>query len=172
MLSLASGGAIFIGYPHQKVSSEQLNGERLADFTMKDLEVILSFLDENEKLSGISIEKDLLTVHDKLLDSMRVYRKIEPITLQELNLASRPGSCLPLEERVTLLKQCHCVGPPAWPSATGLQAFYRFGPRTPRLLSPHRSTRSSPAATTVLARKPYFGFNRSLIHGGLFSALY
>jgi hypothetical protein len=115
-----------------------LNGERLADFTMKDLEVILSFLDENEKLSGISIEKDLLTVHDKLLDSMRVYRKIEPITLQELNLASRPGSCLPLEERVTLLKQCHCVGPPAWPSATGLQAFYRFGPRTPRLLSPHR----------------------------------
>jgi glutamate synthase domain-containing protein 3 len=83
LFSLASGGAIFIRDPNRKVSSEQLNGGRLADFTMKDWELILPFLEENERLFGISV-KDLLTVQEKRLDPRHVYRKIEPTSLQEL----------------------------------------------------------------------------------------
>jgi glutamate synthase domain-containing protein 1/glutamate synthase domain-containing protein 3 len=84
LFSLASGGAIFIRDPYRKVSSEQLNGGRLADFTMKDWELILPFLEENEKLFGISVKKDLLTVQEGPLDPRQIYRKIEPIALQEL----------------------------------------------------------------------------------------
>ena len=84
LFSLASGGAIFIRDPYRKVSSDQLNGGRLADFTTKDWELILPFLEENEKLFGISVKKDLLTVQERPLDPRQVYRKIEPITLQEL----------------------------------------------------------------------------------------
>jgi len=84
LFSLASGGAIFIRDPSRKVSNEQLNGGRIADFTTKDWDLILPYLEENEKLFGISVKRDLLNVHDKLLDPSQVYRKIEPIALQEL----------------------------------------------------------------------------------------
>jgi hypothetical protein len=84
LFSLASGGAIFIRDPYRKVMSDQLNGGRLADFTVKDWELILPLLEENERLFGISIQKDLLTVGGKPFDPYRVYRKIEPISLQEL----------------------------------------------------------------------------------------
>src|SRR5467141_5173800 len=76
LFSLASGGAIFIRDPYRKVSSEQLNGGRLGDFTMKDWELILPFLEENEKLFGISLKKDLLGAHDRISDPSQVYRKI------------------------------------------------------------------------------------------------
>src|SRR5437867_1590538 len=82
--SLASGGAIFIRDPHMKVSEDQLNGGRLADFTTKDWELILPYLKENARLFGISVEQDLLTVDGKLLGPSQIYRKIEPISLQEL----------------------------------------------------------------------------------------
>jgi glutamate synthase domain-containing protein 3 len=84
LFSLASGGAIFIRDPYGKVSSEQLNGGRLAEFTTKDWKLILPFLEENEALFGISVKKDLLTVQGRELEPHRVYRKIEPIQLQEL----------------------------------------------------------------------------------------
>ncbi len=84
LFSLASGGAIFVRDPHRQVSSDQLNGGRLADFTVKDWELILPFLKENEKLFGISVEKDLLTVDGRLIEPSKVYRKIEPVALQEL----------------------------------------------------------------------------------------
>ena len=84
LFSLASGGAIFIRDPHRKVSGDQLNGGRLADVTLKDWELILPYLEENEKLFGVSVREDLLIVDDKLLDPSQVYRKIEPISLQEL----------------------------------------------------------------------------------------
>jgi glutamate synthase domain-containing protein 1/glutamate synthase domain-containing protein 3 len=84
LFSLASGGAIFIRDPHKRVTSEQLNGGRLVDFTAKDWELILPFLEENEKLFGISVKRDLLSVHGENLDPSQVYRKIEPTLLQEL----------------------------------------------------------------------------------------
>ena len=84
LFSLASGGAIFIRDPFQRVSGEQLNGGRLAEFTVKDWELVRPYLEENEKLFGISIEKNILTVQGRLLNPRDVYRKIEPIPLQEL----------------------------------------------------------------------------------------
>ena len=85
LFSLASGGAIFIRDPYRKVSSEQLNGGRLSDFTKRDWELILPFLEENERLFGISVKKDLLTVRGNPLDPSQVYRKIEPTLLEELS---------------------------------------------------------------------------------------
>jgi len=84
LFSLASGGAIFIRDPHSKVSSDQLNGGRVVDSTPKDWELILPYLEENEQLFGISIERNLLTVDGKILDPSQVYRKVEPTSLQEL----------------------------------------------------------------------------------------
>src|SRR5256885_4764850 len=84
LFSLASGGAIFIRDPYRKVSSDQLNGGRLVDSTPKDWELILPYLEENEQLFGISIERNLLTVDGKNLDPSQVYRKVDPISLQEL----------------------------------------------------------------------------------------
>ena len=84
LFSLASGGALFIRDPHRSVSRDQLNGGRLVDSTPKDWELILPYLEENEKLFGISNERDLLTVDGKILDPSQVYRKVEPTSLQEL----------------------------------------------------------------------------------------
>ena len=84
LFSLASGGAIFIRDPHGKVSSDQLNGGRLADFTTRDWELILPLLERNEELFGISVKRDILTLHGKHLTPLEAYRKIEPTSLQEL----------------------------------------------------------------------------------------
>jgi hypothetical protein len=54
--------AIFILDPYQKVSSDQLNGGRLAEFTEKDWRLILPFLEENERLFRILVKNDLLSV--------------------------------------------------------------------------------------------------------------
>jgi hypothetical protein len=56
----------------------------LVDSTPKDWELILPYLEENEQLFGISIERNLLTVDGKILDPSQVYRKVEPTSLQEL----------------------------------------------------------------------------------------
>ncbi len=84
LFSLASGGAIFIRDPDRKVSSDQLNGGRLTEFTAKDWNVIHPFLKENERLFGISVRDNLLTVRGKVLEPSKVYRKIEPTSLTEL----------------------------------------------------------------------------------------
>src|SRR5437867_10840958 len=84
LFSLASGGAIFIRDPYRNVSRDQLHGGRLVDSTPKDWELILPYLEENEELFGISIERNLLTVDGKILDPCQVYRKVEPTSLQEL----------------------------------------------------------------------------------------
>ena len=84
LFSLASGGAIYIRDPERKVSSDQLNGGRLAEFAQKDWQLIHPFLEENQKLFGVSIKEHLLTVKGQLQDPSEVYRKIEPISLHEL----------------------------------------------------------------------------------------
>ena len=84
LFSLASGGAIFIRDPHRIVTSDQLNGGRLAEFTEKDWSLILPHLQENERLFGVSIQRDLLNVNGQELSPSAAYRKIEPIPLQQL----------------------------------------------------------------------------------------
>ena len=44
----------------------------------RDWELILPYLEENERLFAISIQKDLLTVQGKQMSPLTVYRKVRP----------------------------------------------------------------------------------------------
>jgi glutamate synthase domain-containing protein 3 len=78
LLSLASGGAIYVRDPHQTLVDEQLNEGEYSDLTDEDWKLILPFLKENEELFGIEIERDLLTVDGDVKKPEHVYRKVIP----------------------------------------------------------------------------------------------
>jgi glutamate synthase domain-containing protein 1/glutamate synthase domain-containing protein 3 len=85
LFSLASGGAIFIRDPQRTLVDQQLNGGKFARLTNEDWELILPFLEENQKLFAITVEQ-LLTVNGKQLEPRRVYRKVVPGSLKNLVL--------------------------------------------------------------------------------------
>jgi glutamate synthase domain-containing protein 1/glutamate synthase domain-containing protein 3 len=76
LFSLASGGAIFVRDPFNKIVDEQLNGGSIMPFTDRDWELILPYLQENERLFGISIDDHILTVNGKKLRPQEVFRTI------------------------------------------------------------------------------------------------
>lgn len=78
IFSLASGGAIYVRDPHRKLVDEQLNGGEFVDITDADWNLIEPYLQENEKLFDINIER-LLTVGGKKKSPKEVYRKIRPL---------------------------------------------------------------------------------------------
>ncbi|MBN1367093.1 MAG: hypothetical protein JW967_04130 [Dehalococcoidales bacterium] len=77
IFSLASGGAIYVRDPHKILVDEQLNGGQFIEITDADWKLIQPYLEENERLFAISIER-LLTVDDKKMTPQEVYRKIVP----------------------------------------------------------------------------------------------
>ncbi len=77
MFSLASGGAIYVRDPDNKCDERQLNGGQFVPLTDADWELMLSYLKENERLFGISVE-DLLTVEGRRCEPTEVYRKVIP----------------------------------------------------------------------------------------------
>ena len=77
IFSLASGGAIYIRDPHVQCDEQQLNGGRFDSLTDKDWKLILPYLEENERLLGITVE-DLLTVDGRRCEPFKVYRKVVP----------------------------------------------------------------------------------------------
>ncbi|HSO72822.1 MAG TPA: glutamate synthase [Thermodesulfobacteriota bacterium] len=79
LFSLASGGAIFVRDPGHKIIPEQLNGGELAPFTDMDWELIRPYLEENERLFGIAIKGDLLTVAGEVKSPAQVYRTVQPL---------------------------------------------------------------------------------------------
>ena len=81
LFSLASGGAIYVRDPYNQLVDEQLNGGELVPLTDADWELILPYLQENEKLFDINIEKDLLTVDGDIRPPAEVYRKVRPVKL-------------------------------------------------------------------------------------------
>ena len=83
LFSLASGGAIFVRDPDRTLVDQQLNGGKFAKLTDADWELILSFLEENQKLFGITVGQ-LLTVNGKKLKPCRVYRKVVPGSLKNV----------------------------------------------------------------------------------------
>jgi glutamate synthase domain-containing protein 1/glutamate synthase domain-containing protein 3 len=87
LFSLASGGAIYIRDSHHNLTEQQLNGGEFAELTQQDWDVILPYLDENERLFGISVD-ELLTVdgHKKMPE--QVYRKVCPIKIKPLATAA------------------------------------------------------------------------------------
>jgi glutamate synthase domain-containing protein 1/glutamate synthase domain-containing protein 3 len=78
ILSLASGGAIYVRDPGRTLVAEQLNGGMFGRFTADDWKLISQYLLENERLFGIGVERDLLTVDGKLMEPSQVYRKVMP----------------------------------------------------------------------------------------------
>ncbi len=78
LFSLASGGAVYVRDPFQTVDDEQLNGGEIVGLEEKDWDLILPYLRENERLFGISIEKDLLKVNGEKKSPLTVYRKVRP----------------------------------------------------------------------------------------------
>jgi glutamate synthase domain-containing protein 3 len=78
LFSLASGGAVYVRDPFQTVDDQQLNGGEVVGMEEKDWHLILPYLRENERLFGISIEKDLLRVQGEKKGPLDVYRKVRP----------------------------------------------------------------------------------------------
>jgi glutamate synthase domain-containing protein 1/glutamate synthase domain-containing protein 3 len=78
LFSLASGGAIYVRDPFRKLDVDQLNGGEIVPLGEKDWDLILPYLRENEKLFGISVEKDLLTVEGVQRSPLDVYSKVRP----------------------------------------------------------------------------------------------
>lgn len=74
--SLASGGAGYINDPYRTVTKDQLNGAEFVDFTQADWNVLRPYLEENERLFGIIIERDILTVDRTRKWPNEVYRKV------------------------------------------------------------------------------------------------
>ncbi len=83
IFSLASGGAIYLRDPGKYVVQQQLNGGEFFPLTDADWELILPYLQENERLFGIKVT-ELLTVGGKQLEPAEVYRKIAPIKIAAL----------------------------------------------------------------------------------------
>ncbi len=84
IFSLASGGAIYVRDPHRKLVDEQLNGGQFFEITDADWKLIQPYLEENEKLFGIAVDR-LLTVDNKKLTPKEVYRKIGPKKAEAAN---------------------------------------------------------------------------------------
>ncbi len=84
LFSLASGGAIYLRDPFRKVVGDQLNGGEFVELSAADWELILPYLQENEKLFGISIDNDLLTVNGEKKKYQDVYRKVQAVALDVL----------------------------------------------------------------------------------------
>jgi len=85
LFSLASGGAIFVRDPRKSLVDQQLNGGQFAKVTNADWELILPYLEENERLFGIRVS-ELLTVGGRKLDPCRVYRKVVPGNVKDIVL--------------------------------------------------------------------------------------
>ena len=83
LFSLASGGAIYIRDPEQHLVWQQLNGCGFFPLTDAEWELILPYLEENERLFGIKVE-ELLTVNGQRLEPAAVYRKVAPVKVAAL----------------------------------------------------------------------------------------
>jgi glutamate synthase domain-containing protein 1 len=83
LFSLASGGAIYVRDPHRQLVEAQLNGGTFAELNGGDWRLILPYLEENERLFGISIERDLLVVDGERRTPREVYRKVIPAAVAE-----------------------------------------------------------------------------------------
>jgi glutamate synthase domain-containing protein 3 len=77
IFSLASGGAIYVRDPNRILVDEQLNGGEFARIAEADWKLIQPYLEENERLFGIAVDR-LLTVADQRRAPQDVYRKIMP----------------------------------------------------------------------------------------------
>lgn len=83
LFSLASGGAIYIRDPRQKVDEDQLNGGHFVPMTAADWDLIEPYLAENARLFNIPLER-LLSVDGEEREPAQVYRKVAAVRLSVL----------------------------------------------------------------------------------------
>jgi glutamate synthase domain-containing protein 3 len=83
LFSLASGGAIYVRDPQNKVLEEQLNGGEFVGLSEADWNLIKPYLEENERLFGIPLGR-LLATNGSALPPYRAYRKIRPRAVKAL----------------------------------------------------------------------------------------
>ncbi|MBI2836818.1 MAG: glutamate synthase [Acidobacteria bacterium] len=76
LFSLASGGAIYIRDPERKLGDDQLNGGRIVEITAADWNLILPYLQENERLFDIPVAALLSGRAPE-----QIYRKVEAVPL-------------------------------------------------------------------------------------------
>jgi glutamate synthase domain-containing protein 1/glutamate synthase domain-containing protein 3 len=84
LLSLASGGAIYVRDPQRTLVNEQLNAGAFYSLSAADWKLMLPYLQENERRFGIRINEDLLTVDGVLRKPAQVYRKVAPYVEKEV----------------------------------------------------------------------------------------
>ena len=77
LFSLASGGALYVRDPHHRLREDQLNAGEFVPLAPRDWEAMRPYLEENERLFGITMER-LLTVDGVRKEPLQVYRKIQP----------------------------------------------------------------------------------------------
>ena len=70
--------------PLKTIDEEQLNGGEIVPLEARDWDLILPYLEENERLFGISIENDLLREEGKKRNALEVYRKVRPKSAKDL----------------------------------------------------------------------------------------
>lgn len=83
LFSLASGGAIYIRDPNEKVTKDQLNGGEFAQVTPEDWTLILPYLEKNAQLFDIPIDR-LLEHQGTRENFQQIYRKIHPSRVRVL----------------------------------------------------------------------------------------
>lgn len=83
LFSLASGGAIYIRDPHNKVDSDQLNGGEFVELTEADWHLLQPYLEKNAELFDIPVSR-LLTANGVEQNPLLIYRKIRPKTIRAL----------------------------------------------------------------------------------------
>jgi FMN-dependent NADH-azoreductase len=62
---------------------QQLNGGEFAELTAQDWDLILPYLEENERLFGISVDELLIVDGHKKMPE-QVYRKVRPVKIKAL----------------------------------------------------------------------------------------
>ncbi len=77
LFSLASGGALYVRDPRGLLGVDQLNAGEFAPLAAADWDLILPYLEENERLFDIPVRR-LLTVDGAVREPGEVYRKIRP----------------------------------------------------------------------------------------------
>ena len=85
LFSLASGGAIYVRDPDRRLTESQLNGGEFSEFGDRDWSLIRPYLEENERLFAIQVERDLLTTKGETRRPGEIYRKIVPAKLTVLS---------------------------------------------------------------------------------------
>jgi glutamate synthase domain-containing protein 1 len=75
LFSLASGGAVYLRDPFQRVDEDQLNGGVFRPLSRADWELIQPYLKENERLFEIGVD-ELLRVDGEQREPEEVYRKV------------------------------------------------------------------------------------------------